>query len=260
MWRNSIKRWLTTLVFAAFVATVSFASPPHKSLKPQAHCPSPSSVNREDRIEKLNAQTSAVASRVDAQRKLDPALKKAFREVCGKELGESYDTAAYDALDNLLLTGADRLDLENEELVAIYLYTGFVSPKINSSLRAGGERLKRIQPFVDVLNSALKKLPDYTGPVYRGTTLPDDVLKSHTVDAEVTYAAYTSTSVSVSSKFGGKHQLQIFSVHGKNISAFSSAQTEKEVLFAPGTRFVVGQRMQGADGTIEFILKEVTHN
>lgn len=88
------------------------------------------------------------------------------------------------------------------------------------------------------LNASLSRFPKYEGFVFRGSSLPKEVLDQHQLGKTVTYPAYTSTSTSpgTASVFGS-HQFLIYSKNGRPIMGLNSG--ENEVLFTAGTRFRV---------------------
>ncbi|MEU4312390.1 ADP-ribosyltransferase domain-containing protein [Nocardia sp. NPDC024068] len=93
--------------------------------------------------------------------------------------------------------------------------------------------------FADDLRSAIAKLRNYSGTVFRGAHLSDDALARYKPGSIVTEAAFTSTSRSKSRAFGGNTHFKIRSSTGKRLGGYSAKPHEKEVLFPPGTGFEV---------------------
>ena len=85
--------------------------------------------------------------------------------------------------------------------------------------------------------------------VYRGTSLPPDVLARYTVGNTITEAGFMSTSYVKGANIGGPVQLTIVSKSGKKIDFLSVYGTEKEVLFAPGTSFKILERTESGGTT-----------
>ena len=150
-----------------------------------------------------------------------------------------------------------RGNLSDAELVAIRSYTEQAFRFLNKALREGGSEASKYRNFVEVLNSALSKLPNYTGEVGRGTSLPADALAEHQVGATLIYKAFTSTSTETG--HDEIHRFIIRSKTGKRIAPFSVFSGEDEVLFRSGTRFRVVSRKEhtGKEGVVEFVLDEV---
>jgi hypothetical protein len=134
--------------------------------------------------------------------------------------------------------------LTRDESAAIYFYsmqTPFFS-SLNSTLRAKNRpALKPWLPFLNLLITALKKLPSTRDTVWRG--INDDV-SSMFVDSDVqTWWAVNSCSMAlnvVEFYLGEKGTvLAIDAIHAKDISAFSAMEDEKEFVLMPGTSVCV---------------------
>lgn len=85
-----------------------------------------------------------------------------------------------------------------------------------------------------MLNRALRKLPDVTATVTRGTRLMPEVLATHALGARLTYSAYTSTSRSeIGAKIFGnhRHQFLIRSKRGKDEDPLTAASPQTWVTF-----------------------------
>lgn len=127
--------------------------------------------------------------------------------------------------------------LTDLELLAIRLYTGEDYKTINSALRSKQVSRGVIQYYVQTLDSALSKLPDYKGVVLRGSNLPVAVEKDYVEGNIVSDLAYMSTSKTI--KYNGKYQFKIHSQSGKYVDAISHNKGEEEVLFARNTKFKI---------------------
>lgn len=106
---------------------------------------------------------------------------------------------------------------------------------------------------VRMITSALNKLPDFNGTVYRGSRTgtrfsPEQLEKMYKVGKTIEEKGFTSTSYEKDSKFDGDVQYEIKSRTGKNIENFSNYPSEKEVLFRPGTQFKVTGFEKTKDG------------
>lgn len=94
------------------------------------------------------------------------------------------------------------------------------------------------------MTSALRKLPDFEGRVFRGS---DSLKKAaeYTVGCKVTWSAFSSSSASekVALLFSGEKGLmfKIDITKGKDISAFSKFSEEQEVLLPPNCKLFVAK-------------------
>ncbi|WP_433197374.1 ADP-ribosyltransferase [Nocardia sp. CA-107356] len=142
---------------------------------------------------------------------------------------------------------ANEIGLTDEEFGVLRRYTGSGYKDLNEALRRGDltpEQAARVRE----INAALDKFPDYEGVVTRRTTLPSNVLDQYQQGANVTEAAFTSTSRSADAAFDGTTEFNIISKTGKNIEDVSDhgpygARNEMEVLFKSGTQFTVTNRV-----------------
>ncbi|MGH4014309.1 MAG: ADP-ribosyltransferase domain-containing protein [Pseudonocardiaceae bacterium] len=155
--------------------------------------------------------------------------------------------------------------IPESDLVALRGYTRdeFYGP-MNSALRHGdAAALQHLDPLVRGTTSALNQLPEYSGTVFRGIRTdpvgaaeiaarynPGDVVPEH---------AFTGTSADVTKSFDGPIEMVIDSKTGRDITDISRYGTlEREVLFAPGTRFeVLDRAFDDASQKWRIILREV---
>lgn len=150
--------------------------------------------------------------------------------------------------------------LSSDDRTAIYYYTGDGYSPVNQVLW----KTKKYDcgPVISSINKALAKLPAYRGFVARGTTLPENLLPDYEVGKVVNFKAYTSTSTDISTArgFAGNVLFLMYSETGKPISSFSSfGDSESEVLFAPGSKFVVISNTM-KDSTRHVLMRQVTGN
>ena len=144
--------------------------------------------------------------------------------------------------------------LTSEELQALDDYTGNAYYRsLNAALREGTPLTPEQQALSDNLSSALAKMPDYEGIVYRGMNLTSEQLAEYVPGETVTWDAFTSTDTT--DPFPGNTQVVIESSTGKLISAYSQVETENEVLFDKGSQFVVESNQQ-VDGTTYLTLRQ----
>ncbi|CAF1156957.1 unnamed protein product [Adineta steineri] len=149
--------------------------------------------------------------------------------------------------------------LTEDESAAIYLYTTEWLPvnqclyaALNSVLRSKN-RDKLIQPwlsYIKLLLTALFKLPDFTGTVWRGVRL--DLRLEYKVGATITWWGFSSCAESISVLesecfLGQEGQRTLFSIkcfNGKKIRQHSSFEEENEILLLPGSQFIVASHFQ----------------
>ena len=133
--------------------------------------------------------------------------------------------------------------LTDDEAVSIIAYTSKLSEVLNGRLRSGAD-LGEFKVIVDRINSGLRKLPPYTGWVYRSThPLPPEIEKMHAQGQVVRYSAFTSTSQTGfhDALFGNEH-FKIYSLSGRDISPISiyfERDSEREILFPSEAQFEV---------------------
>lgn len=131
------------------------------------------------------------------------------------------------------------------ELVAIRAYTSSGSKMVNRILRTSDvSSLQNISGFVRSASSGLNKLPNYVGVVKRGICLnPADypslqkIVSHYEIGKKITEKAFVSASAGNS--FEGMITFNISSKFGKSIKDLSGWPQENEVLFVPGSEFVV---------------------
>ncbi len=144
---------------------------------------------------------------------------------------------------------------DDDELVALYDYTINGFAYLNPVLRSGDlDSIDSIRPYVYTLNSALEKLPKFRGMAYRGTNLPESALADYVVGKVITYQSYTSASKGTG--FGGRHLFEIMSLDGRYVGAYSHREIEEEVIFKPGSKFIVKRIETLPSGQTLFSLEE----
>lgn len=141
--------------------------------------------------------------------------------------------------------------MKTEEAVSIFLYTQGAFAGINRELR-GGAPGDFIQQVTKNVNSGLARLPPYEEPVYRVVNLPASVDNQYQVGATVSDRGMLSTTCNPDFDVWGGGNSHVISIvgqgdsAGRDVSWLSESPGEKEVLFPPGTEFVVKQRDQAA--------------
>lgn len=129
-------------------------------------------------------------------------------------------------------------NVPTEELVALHEYTIISYESINTALRTGdAETLRAFDVEIRCIVSALRRFPAFNGEVSRGVMLEAADLMPYRVGMVVTERQFLSTSRG--NPFGGNAMFIIQSLDGRMIHTVSAAPKEMEVLFKPGTQFLV---------------------
>lgn len=137
----------------------------------------------------------------------------------------------------------DKYNITKEERKAIYDYVSSKSYIINDKLRNGNILNEEYERIKMNLNSALDKIPNYKGTVTRSLEFYDDetlqtFLKSYSIDGNITYKEFLSTTRGETYNPDGQVQITIVDAeNGKDISLFNFK--EKEVLYNFGSMFKV---------------------
>lgn len=156
----------------------------------------------------------------------------------------NYVLMASSKVDKIIASG-----LKIDEAVGIHLYTQGAYSGINKELR-GGTPSPFIQELANKVTSGLARLPPYEEPVYRVVSFPPSVDRNYHEGATVADPGLMSTTYNVDFDFLGGGTSHVLSIvghgdsAGRDIAWLSETPGEKEVLFPPGTQFVVKQRDQ----------------
>ena len=161
-----------------------------------------------------------------------------------------------------------------EEVMAVQDYTGTTYGAINATLR-GNDAAVLAKPLTTAektkyledarfASAALDALPNYTGTVYRGASLPNDVVDQYVVGKVMAEKAFTSTSLKpdVAENFSGSGDgfkavnYTISSKKGKAVGSLSAVPKEEEILFKPDTQFKVLSK-KTKKGVVHIYLEEV---
>jgi hypothetical protein len=154
---------------------------------------------------------------------------------------------------NFYLIKKNTYKLTHEEAFALWGYTTkFFYKELNDNLRKGinPDKTKEIS---ELLNSALKKLPNYSGPrIYRGIAIEPAMLQSFIKDYSLgntkLWNDFTSCGGSMSASFSGRAEVNvIFDIAhttGKEISDLADGvmyggMPRPEILIKAGSQFKV---------------------
>ena len=160
--------------------------------------------------------------------------------------------------------------LTEEEASTLLAYKSSESYKVNAALRETGRVSEQHQKLVAAMDSALEKLPVYTGRVYRNLSFDDlggkeafdAFMAEHIADGiPLYYPAYTSSSTSregypVEGDFVAHMEIQ--GVNSRNLEGFGN-NFESEVLFPRNTMFLVDRVSYDENGTPTIYMTEVAN-
>ena len=134
-----------------------------------------------------------------------------------------------------------KIELSDDEQYAINQYIGPESYKINETLRDNLDLTRQQQEFLNNLDKALDKIPNYNGIVQRSLMLDKKQLNSflelHQEGNVIKYKAYTSTTSGNRYNDFSNVELLIKSINGKDMRKYN--REEQEILFKRNTKFKV---------------------
>jgi hypothetical protein len=173
--------------------------------------------------------------------------ERALRDIVG--------TAIYDAAYARLRLSVGWRDptfgLTDLEFLAIWIYT---TPndwhrQINEALWRGSPPAATVM-FARILDDALRKLPSVTRTVYRGwrASSPDHFSRTHQVGSVHVWPGFTSTTRTAEKAYIGNVLFRIGSLTGRSLHGVGAEESEEEVLFMAGTRFMVSAVSLRGDG------------
>lgn len=146
-----------------------------------------------------------------------------------------------------------------DEKWAVFQYTGGVYTEVINFLRfgkTGSHSPETLMAMCRLIASAINKLPEYNGTLYRGILrLPPEVLEKYVPGNTVTEHGFTSTTKSKKFAFTGPYADNCFVIKSKTAKDMSSLNTYmEEVLFLPETRFKILAREK--QGNVDLIFME----
>ena len=163
--------------------------------------------------------------------------------------------------------------LTDDEAGATLYYKGGQSYSLNERLRETPDvdsLPEDVRKKVEMLDSALKKLPTYKGVTYRNIGFDDnggeeafhDFMRRHTEGEIVAYTAYTSTSTAQDGyPIEGNYvvHMVIEGKNGRNLDGFGN-NMESEVLFERETMFFIDKIVYAENGIPTIYMQEVNEN
>lgn len=126
----------------------------------------------------------------------------------------------------------------------MWLYSATKGPwfsLINTPLRLAQQAEPHVVIVTTTLEAATKKLPVYTGRVYRGIRVEDlaAFMRDYDVGATVVWPAFSSSSLDRAYAVEGNVLFMIESKNGRQIGKYADLWEEQEVVFTPKSRFRV---------------------
>lgn len=201
------------------------------------------------RLPKQEAQVT----RPKASRVLMSALDAKLASMTENKLKQIIGAAVYcQAMQGLAARNLSNVLTEAEQ-VALYAWTldtgnDALFRRINHALRTG-EAFDELEPMIALMRSALDKLPNYEGTVYRAVKRADFSGKFPKFDNDhvpfnyVMYNGFTGTSKQIEGTLRGNIRINIKSLTGKDISLFSRIPEQKEILFPLDSIFYIEKRV-----------------
>ena len=164
----------------------------------------------------------------------------------------------------------DEITDKDHEAIIHYTDDGFedMNNYLRGNLSKLQEGLSKAEQDVENLKTALNKLPDWQGTVYRGLDLGginmnmEQLIKRR--DGIISFRSFLSTSqnrnfpndILEGGQGGGKYLFEIISKTGKDVEEYVYLSGEQEVIFLPKTKFKVLD--YDFEGTIKHVkLKEL---
>jgi len=148
--------------------------------------------------------------------------------------------------------------LTKDEEYALKSYISSESYKINEKLRDNVELSETDKILVKNLDSSLDKMPNFNGLLSRSLKLDDEqleeFLKTHKVNSEVTYKAYTSMTSAKRYNSYSNIEEYVYSTKAKDISEYNSEEQEK--LYKRNSRFKI-KEIEKIGNTYHILLEEL---
>ena len=138
-----------------------------------------------------------------------------------------------------------------------------LNKKLNSGNVIDGDR-----PVIDTLTEALQKFPVFEGRTYRNLKFENEqdynaFLEENSNNSIVRLKAFTSTSKKPNGyPLFGKYVVHMVfdGIRGRDIADTYGVPRQQEVLFLPGTQYVVNSVSKANDGNVIIFVKEIVNN
>jgi hypothetical protein len=142
--------------------------------------------------------------------------------------------------------------LSSAERVALHLYTDFTSfaHDLNERMRENTEARSEAAQFIAILVAGVQKLPAFKGRAFRGVARPaSGLLPPLTVGLRFAWPAFTSATRRLERTLGAQTLFVMESLTGRSLQFYAADDGEEEILFLPGSRFVVSSITSPEDET-----------
>ena len=153
---------------------------------------------------------------------------------------------------------SSKIELSDDEQYAINQYISSESYKLNEVLRDEQKLTKQQDTIIKNLDKALNKFPNYEGNVNRSLIIDkdelDNFLQIHRVENDVTYKAYTSTTLWNRYNELSNVELHIKSKKGKDIRKYN--KEEQEILFKRNSNFQI-IKLEKISDVYHIFMKEI---
>ena len=153
---------------------------------------------------------------------------------------------------------SSKIELSDKEQYAINQYISPESYKINEALRDGLKITEQQEKIIKNLDGLLNKFPKYKENVTRSLMLDKKelkkFLKNHKVGNNITYRAYTSTTVGNRYNDLSNVELHIKSKNGRDIRKFN--KEEQEILFKRNSKFQI-INLKTIDNVYHIFMEEI---
>jgi ADP-ribosyltransferase exoenzyme len=164
--------------------------------------------------------------------------------------------ASPEAVATVLSVKLGKLPPHEKKAIRFYVKSGYVP--INTHLRNGGcvDQSKAAQN----LKASMASLPNHKGVVYRSVKMEDTsklVVGAIFRDEGFLSASMKGPEIFFKFAVNSNVDFTIQSGTGKDISSISQQKEEYEVLFLPGTRFIITKVYQD-DGKVKVEMTEIT--
>ncbi len=175
-----------------------------------------------------------------------------MQEALGKE---TFEKRLFQVVQTAEAFGVNNDKLSPGEQVALFTYTAVEYRQMNRSLLEP----KRKTPDLDIMCSqtisALAKLDSYVGESTRGEGEWVGADEQYVKNNIFTVKAFWSSSIGFA--FDKKYQITISGKTGKDVAGVSNSPHEAEILFAPGTKFRVADRVDELERVVKIRVEEV---
>ncbi|WP_407916361.1 hypothetical protein [Kitasatospora sp. NE20-6] len=198
------------------------------------------------RITVFAAEDFPVAARVSSRE-----TREAVRVLLGNHYQRCASRADHLAtrLPGLRSTAKDDI---KPDLVAVQLYHSdddIPAPRAELTAAARNPEPGPLTPFLDCLGSGLRRLPSHHGAVLFGAEADESLLSCYEPGRELFEPAAVTGLTLHTVGLGVPVEFAVWSTTGRRTSLLGASGEEPQVVFPPGTRFVVVDVLPGVSGS-----------